>query len=117
MQADVRTAAAPDAAAPDSVTIAAAGRVLVMQQAGAQHRIDATTLRGACRCAACTAANLAGAPAAVAPDTRLTAAAPIGSYALNLAFSDGHARGVFPFGYLAELAVAAASTDAPEQAA
>jgi len=112
MQADVQTAAAPD-----SVTIAAAGRVLVLQQAGMQHRIEAITLRGACRCAACTAANLSGAPVTPAPDTRLIAAAPIGGYALNLAFSDGHARGVFPFAYLAELAAAAASTDAEEQAA
>lgn len=31
---------------------------------------------------------------------------PIGNYAVRLAFSDGHDRGIFPWAYLSELAAA-----------
>lgn len=99
MQADLQTAAAPD-----TVTIAAGGRALTMRHGGIQRRIGAATLRRACRCATCTAARLSGGAPAPASDIRLTMAAPIGGYALNLTFSDGHARGVFPFALLADLA-------------
>lgn len=35
---------------------------------------------------------------------RVVRITPIGNYALNLAFSDGHDRGVYPWALLAELA-------------
>lgn len=34
----------------------------------------------------------------------ITAVEPIGNYAVRLAFSDGHDRGIFPWAYLAEIA-------------
>jgi DUF971 family protein len=34
----------------------------------------------------------------------ITAVDPIGNYAIRLAFSDGHDRGIFPWPYLAEIA-------------
>lgn len=34
----------------------------------------------------------------------ITAVNPIGSYGINIAFSDGHARGIYPWAYLASLA-------------
>ena len=94
----------PEAAMPETVTIGAGGRVLTLHRAATQLRFDARQLRRACRCAACTGARLSGTEIVPAAGVRLTAAAPIGGYALNLAFSDGHARGVFPFAYLAQLA-------------
>jgi DUF971 family protein len=39
-----------------------------------------------------------------APDLKITAVDPIGNYAVRLAFSDGHDRGIFPWAYLAEIA-------------
>ena len=39
-----------------------------------------------------------------APGLTITAVDPIGNYAIRLAFSDGHDRGIFPWAYLAELA-------------
>jgi DUF971 family protein len=99
MQADLL-----HAAAPDTVAIGAAGQVLVLCTAGERRTLAATLLRRACRCAGCSAGRLLGTPDAPAADVRIVAAAPIGGYALNLAFSDGHARGVFPFAYLAGLA-------------
>ncbi len=39
-----------------------------------------------------------------ASDLRITAVEPVGNYAVRLAFSDGHDRGIFPWSYLAEIA-------------
>lgn len=89
---------------PGLVAIGAEGRLLVLHRAGGPTQVTAVSLREACRCAGCTAARRLGAAVAPAADVRITGAAPIGGYGLNLGFSDGHARGVFPFAYLAELA-------------
>lgn len=43
------------------------------------------------------------------PATRgltITSVEPIGNYAVRLAFSDGHDRGIFPWAYLNEIAAA-----------
>jgi prepilin-type processing-associated H-X9-DG protein len=37
-------------------------------------------------------------------DLTITGLASVGRYAVNLAFSDGHARGIYPWAYLRELA-------------
>ena len=66
--------------------------------------IDAMRLRAACRCAACRSALLQGRLEQPPPGVNLTAAEPVGRYALNLHFSDGHARGVYPWSVLRELA-------------
>ncbi len=42
--------------------------------------------------------------APVAPNLQITAIDAIGNYAVRLAFSDGHDRGIFPWPYLAEIA-------------
>lgn len=49
-----------------------------------------------------TAINDWAVPAA--PDLTITAVDAIGNYAVRLAFSDGHDRGIFPWPYLAEIA-------------
>ena len=110
MQADL-----PTTAVPETVTISAGGCALLWRQGDAEQRIEAAWLRRACRCATCAAARLSGTTVDAAPGVRLTVATPIGGFALNLVFSDGHARGVFPFAYLAELA--AEYSRAAEQAA
>ena len=89
---------------PGRITIGPGGAALVLHRGGAELVLPARALRAACRCAGCTAAARRGAPVVAEDGIRLAAAAPIGGYALNLAFSDGHARGVFPFAYLDELA-------------
>ncbi len=91
-------------APPEHVLIGSGGAALVLRRGGQDVTLRATHLRAACRCAACAAARITGTLAAPAPDLRLASAVPIGGYALNLGFSDGHARGVFPFAYLAQLA-------------
>jgi len=44
-------------------------------------------------------------------DLTITKVEPIGNYAVRLAFSDGHDRGIFPWAYLNE--IAAAGTPVP----
>jgi DUF971 family protein len=65
--------------------------------------IDAAVLRRACRCAACTAARETGKPLTGEGGIAITAIEPIGGYAINIAFSDRHARGVYPWAFLREL--------------
>ncbi|MFG1299979.1 DUF971 domain-containing protein [Xanthobacter sp. V3C-3] len=84
--------------------------------APARASLDASALRAACRCAGCVADRARGRfDAAGFSGVTLATVAPFGAHGLNLTFSDGHARGVYPFAYLAALATgAAAATDTPE---
>lgn len=86
-------------------------RHLTLGFAGGRAALSAPRLRSACRCAGCTAARATGTFGADFEGVTLTSVAPFGAHALNLAFSDGHARGVYPFAYLAALA---AAPDLPE---
>jgi DUF971 family protein len=69
---------------------------------GASSRYGAGQLRHACRCAECMRARIDG---AFAPSDEVAIAGidPIGSYAINVQFSDGHSRGIFPWSYLREI--------------
>lgn len=66
--------------------------------------VSADRLRMRCRCATCSRARIDGTFAPAAHGIEIEQATPIGQYGVNLTFSDGHARGIFPFAYLAELA-------------
>lgn len=66
--------------------------------------LPADRLRMQCRCAICTRARIDGTFAPTTPGLEIGQATPVGHYGLNITFSDGHARGIFPFAYLAELA-------------
>jgi DUF971 family protein len=68
-----------------------------------ESSIDAATLRRACRCAPCQSARLRGTPAEVDGGVQLVDARPVGHYAVQLVFSDGHERGIYPWAYLADL--------------
>ncbi|CAK13152.1 DUF971 domain-containing protein [Pseudomonas entomophila] len=64
--------------------------------------LDHVCLRGACPCSRCRASRLQGAIAWVAQDVRVVHVVPQG-YGLQLVFSDGHDRGIFPWSYLRDL--------------
>jgi len=66
--------------------------------------IEAARLRAACRCAGCKAAALQGEIQRPPAGVNLAAAEPVGQYALNLRFSDGHERGIYPWALLRVLA-------------
>jgi prepilin-type processing-associated H-X9-DG protein len=94
-------------AEPSVVNPGRGGRELhVRLENGRDIVLSAEKLRAACRCAHCRRAQIDG----VFPDrfeaVTVTSASPMGQYGVNIAFSDGHARGIFPFIYLVELAAA-----------
>ena len=63
--------------------------------------LPAARLRAVCRCGSCRARAERGEAAPEPAD--LVDAVPVGSYALNLIFSDGHDRGIYPWIWLHEL--------------
>ena len=89
-------------------------RRLHLAFAGGRAALSAAGLRSACRCAGCVASRAQGRFPADFAGVTLTGVAPFGAHGLNLSFSDGHARGVYPFAYLAALAADPAATDLPE---
>lgn len=67
--------------------------------------LAAADLRRACRCAGCESARRRGqAPAAAALGVSILQLVALGSTGLQLIFSDGHQRGIYPYAYLRELA-------------
>ncbi len=83
---------------------AGAGILAVRWKNGSEHEFTHAALRAACPCSACRAVRRAGGTVEASPAVRLAAIEPAGANALNLAFTDGHARGIYPFALLAELA-------------
>ena len=69
---------------------------------GREQRLDHTELRRQCPCAQCRAFRLQGLTIQVDPRVRVVAVNAQG-YGVQLAFSDGHERGIYPWAYLADL--------------
>jgi DUF971 family protein len=63
------------------------------------HRV----LRTQCRCAGCVYVRRSGCSIPAPADIELLEVVPYGPNAVQLRFSDGHERGIFPFPYLREL--------------
>lgn len=74
---------------------------------GGESRLSHERLRQACRCASCEQQRRDGTLQAVAPSVRLTDIHAVADKALNLVFSDGHDRGIYPWAYLRALDAAA----------
>lgn len=70
---------------------------------GATYSLKASALRGACKCAHCTRARIDGVFPAHFDGIAITQVSPVGSYAINIEFSDGHARGIYPWTLLQSL--------------
>lgn len=76
---------------------------LLVQWVDRTADLRAMDLRAACRCGGCRALFLRAGRTAIPPHLRLTGAVPVGQYALQLSFSDGHDRGIYPWEWLREL--------------
>jgi DUF971 family protein len=91
---------------PHEIRIDSTARVLTLHWPdGETQRIAHAQLREACPCAGCRRARLEGGQAAVlavSPDLTLTSVEPMG-YGVQLVFSDGHARGIYPWSLLQTL--------------
>lgn len=74
---------------------------------GAESRFDVRALRLACACAQCVDEWTGEGrlePAAVPADVHPLKIEPVGRYAIQIAWSDGHDSGIYPFRRLRELA-------------
>lgn len=83
---------------PDHVELNADAVILHWPGAAAQ-RIAHRTLRGACPCAGCRRRRIETGATTHAQDVVVTEIQPMG-YGVQLVFSDGHDRGIFPWPYL-----------------
>lgn len=70
-------------------------------------RLGYRLVRGECPCASCrdewTGARILD-PATIRPDLRLESMDPVGSYAVRLAWNDGHSSGLYTWEHLRKLA-------------
>lgn len=105
MMRNVAEALAPPASdVPERVGLSADGQSLNLTLAGGEVRtLKSSRLRLACRCAQCVRARVDGAFAPDCQSIAIVSIDPMGHYGIAIAFSDGHARGIYPWGYLAEL--------------
>jgi len=70
---------------------------------GRRMVLGAEQLRLACKCAHCRRAQFDDKFASGFPGIAIVAVTDLG-YGVNISFSDGHNRGIYPKSYLAELA-------------
>lgn len=94
---------------PTSITDYRGSAVLrIVWSDGVFSELPHSLLRKRCRCAECTQAARSGSAAAIGPDVHLTSIHPVADRGINLVFSDGHHRGIYPWPYLRELGMALA---------
>ena len=82
--------------------------LLVEWQDGETSHLSAATLRAASRAAGALRAALDGIAPPISEPLRIIDVKPVGTYAINLFFSDGHDRGIYPWSLLQALATGAA---------
>ncbi|MFK7752984.1 MAG: DUF971 domain-containing protein [Sedimentitalea sp.] len=77
--------------------------LIVEWKDGATSELPATLLRREARDAYSTRERLDHGEVAVVPDLTITHLAQVGAAGVNVHFSDGHDRAIYPFVYLREL--------------
>ena len=70
---------------------------------GVVQRLSHPFLRGQCKCTMCESNRRRGQESVPDAEVRIREIRPVGVYALQLIFSDGHERGIFPWELLCEL--------------
>ena len=69
---------------------------------GARELFAAPDVRARCKCAQCQSIRLrTGQSPPTDPEVALLDICPVGTYAVQMVFSDRHERGIFPYEYLA----------------
>jgi DUF971 family protein len=76
--------------------------LLIRWQDGTEQTIPYVQLRAACRCATCRAQHTSGNIQLIAANIHVEKINNLGQ-GLQLVFSDGHERGIFPWAYLFEI--------------
>lgn len=94
-------------ALPRSVTVRSASRLLHIEwDDDSESALPHALLRERCRCATCTKAARSGGRPGDGADVTLAEVHAVADGGLNLVFSDGHGRGIYPWAYLRELGAA-----------
>lgn len=88
--------------APSAVRNRREAGELVLQWRDGEQAISHARLRGACPCSQCRAGRLGGRIDLVSNTVRVERVEGQG-YGVQLVFSDGHERGIYPWAYLKEL--------------
>ena len=94
-------------ALPEDVVVSKSRREMTLLWSGGEQRLSlsAATLRRACRCAWCTRDRILDRFDVVDDEQAVADVEVLGSHGLHVTFADGHARGIFPWPYLRDLAV------------
>jgi DUF971 family protein len=104
---------ADSSAPPEDVSLATDRCSIALSwHADAPRIIGAAALRAACRCAQCVRDRTLGRFAVELDGIRITGVELVATYAINIAFSDGHDRGIFPWGLLRQLAARGGASSA-----
>lgn len=93
--------------APSEVRLSRRERCLRLNW-GAEQPVELSSmmLRKCCACSSCTHARRSGALSLIDADINIDKVELFGVSGLQLFFSDGHSRGVYPWRYLQELGTA-----------
>lgn len=103
---------AAEEATPREVRISSDGTSLTVTWSdGAQATLHAAFLRENSRSAGSSRLRLSGLNVPASRDLTIKTARAIGAYAINITFSDGYDRGIYPWVFLKELAEAAAEQE------
>jgi DUF971 family protein len=95
---------------PRSILNDRQGRMLdIVWDDGPAQRLPHALLRAQCKCTVCQSQRLLTAAARLPPDTpaadvRIEDIRQVGVYGIQLIFSDGHERGIYPWDYLRTIA-------------
>lgn len=87
---------------PESI-VNDAGTLRIRWSDGLLRSFSNALLREHCQCAQCKSLRRRSEPVTAAAGLRITDIHPVGAYAMQLVFSDGHRRGIYPWAYLREL--------------
>lgn len=89
---------------PREIRLRKARKVLeILWPDGRHSRLSGLALRKACACASCTGAKRTGNLTLIDADVGIERLEVAGICGLQFFFSDGHSRGLYPWGYLREL--------------
>jgi DUF971 family protein len=91
---------------PEAIDVTPAGDVQVLWPGGERFTLPSKRLRDACPCAGCVEEGTGRKildPATIPDDIHPTAITPVGNYAIQFAWSDGHGSGLYTWATLRQV--------------